>query len=83
VVRLPEKHPRTRWSSPLDDITPDEWSPKFTTELLELLNVLAWCADLEPAQAALLDQICASPLITIAKLQQAKVLPVPQPPENL
>jgi hypothetical protein len=73
-----KKHPRTRWSSPLDDMTPAEWSPKCTTELLELLNVLAWCADLEPEQAALLDQICASPLITVAELQQARVLPVPK-----
>jgi hypothetical protein len=71
-----KKNPRARWSSPLDDINPKEWSPKFTTELLELLNVLAWCAGLEPQQAALLDRICAGPMITVAELQQAKVLPI-------
>jgi hypothetical protein len=71
-----KKNPRVRWSSSLDDINPETWPPKFTSELLDLLNVLRLCVDLEPQQAALLDRICASPLITIAELEQAQVFPV-------
>jgi hypothetical protein len=36
-------------------------------------------AVLEPAQAALLGQICTGPLISIADLEQSGVLPVPPP----
>ncbi len=72
-----KRNPRAKWSSPLDDIVATTWSAKFTTELLELLNVLAWCIDLEPKQAALLDRICAGPIITINELQAGKVFPVP------
>jgi hypothetical protein len=72
-----KKNPRGRWSSPLDDINPETWPPKFTSELLDLLNVLGLCIDLEPQQAALLDRICAGPLITVADLQRTHVYPVP------
>jgi hypothetical protein len=72
-----KKNPRGRWSSPLDDINPQIWSPKFTSELLDLLNVLGLCIDLEPQQAALLDRICASSLITVGDLENAHVYPIP------
>lgn len=72
------KHnPRTKWSSPLDDIVATAWPARFTTDLLQLLNILAWCVDLEPAQANLLDRICAGPVITSNDLQTAEVFPVP------
>jgi hypothetical protein len=83
-----KQNPRGRWSCPLDDIDPTEWPPRFTTELLELLNVLCWCVDLEPQQAALLDRICTAPMITADDLEQARVFPVPDsarkgpPPED-
>ncbi|MEU8272258.1 type ISP restriction/modification enzyme [Sphaerisporangium sp. NPDC049002] len=64
-------------SSPLDSINIGRWPAQFTTELLELLNVLSLCVELEPAQAVLLEKICDGPLITAADLEQRKVLPAP------
>ncbi len=72
-----KKHPAGRRSSPLDEINPTSWSPQYTTELLELLNVLGRLVDLEPAQADLLERICAAPQITVADLEQAGVFPLP------
>ena len=72
-----KRNPRAKWSSPLDDIVATTWSATYTTELLELLNILAWCVDLEPRQAALLDRICAGPMIASNDLQAAGVFPVP------
>ena len=43
----------------------------------DLLNVLSLCVELESQQAALLDRVCAAPMITVADLEKAKVLPVP------
>ena len=34
-----------------------EWSHVYTTQLLELLNVLCFCVELEPQQATLLDHV--------------------------
>ncbi len=56
-------------------IDPETWPPKFTSELLDLLNVLGLCVDLEPRQAGLLDRICAGPLVTIADLERVHVYP--------
>ena len=49
--------------SPLGDIQPESWPAEYTTELLNLLNVLGLLVDLEPAAAALLERICARPLL--------------------
>ena len=46
-----------RKSSPLDDVRPDRWSARFTTELLELLWVLEATVALYPAQAELLAAV--------------------------
>ncbi len=48
-----------RKSSPLDDIRPDRWSARFTTELLELLWVLEATVALYPTQAELLAAVVA------------------------
>lgn len=53
--------------SPLGDIQPDHWLPEYTTELLNVINVLGLLVKLEPEQAALLDEICEGPLIPAAK----------------
>jgi hypothetical protein len=71
--------PRVKRSSPLDDIRADEWPPEFTTELRHLLSILRLCTDLEPEQATLLDWICSGPLISAIDLEEARVLPVPEP----
>lgn len=66
-----------RRSSPLDDIRPDHWLPDYTTDLLDLLQVLQRVVDLEPVQADLLAEIVDGPLITVADLTAAGVFPVP------
>lgn len=73
-----KKRPGGKRTSPLDDITPERWPAQFTTELLELLNVLGLCIGLETEQACLLREISTGPLVTTADLEQAGVLPVPQ-----
>ena len=55
-----------RKSSPLDEIGPKRWD--FTQELLALLWILEATIALQPAGAALLDEICAGPLFTAAEL---------------
>ena len=54
--------------SPLGDIQPDHWLPEYTTELLNVINVLGLLVRLEPAQAALLEEICEGPLIAAAEV---------------
>ena len=63
--------------SKLGDIQPDHWLAEYTTELLNVLHVLGRLVELEPAQAELLERICAGPTITAAELTDAKALPVP------
>ena len=48
----------------LGDIQPDHWLPEYTTELLNVLNVLTMLVELEPEQADLLDRICTGVLIS-------------------
>jgi hypothetical protein len=53
--------------SELMKIQPDHWLPEYTTELINVLNVLGMLVDLEPEQARLLAEIEDGPLITTAK----------------
>ena len=48
--------------------------PEYTEDLLNLLHVLGRLVALEPAQATLLDEICAAPLLTEASLTGAGAL---------
>jgi hypothetical protein len=57
--------------SALGNIQPEAWLAEYTTELLDLLNVLGLLVKLEPEQAALLDRVCAGALITTAALRDA------------
>jgi Type ISP C-terminal specificity domain len=57
--------------SPLDKIQPEGWLAEYTTDLLDLLNVLGRLIALEPAQADLLERICAGPLLSAGKLENA------------
>ncbi len=54
--------------SPLGDIQPDTWLAEYTTELLNVLNVLGLLVDLEPTQADLLHRICEGPTIPASAL---------------
>jgi hypothetical protein len=54
--------------SKLGEIQPLHWLPEYTTELLNVLNVLTLLVELEPKQAALLDRICVGPLIPASRI---------------
>lgn len=60
--------------SPLGDIQPDHWLAEYTTELLNVLHVLGLLVDLEPAQAKLLENVCAGPLINEDELHDILVV---------
>ena len=60
-----------RTPSPLGDIQPDAWPAEYTTELLNVLHVLGRLVGLEPAQADLLEPICAGPILTEEALRGA------------
>jgi len=57
--------------SPLGNIQPDHWLAEYTTELINVLNVLGCLVDLEPAQASLLETICSGPTIRVDELRAA------------
>jgi hypothetical protein len=59
-----------RQPSPLGDIQPDGWLSEYTTELLNVLNVLGRLVKLEPKQADLLKEICDGPTVSDADLQE-------------
>ena len=44
--------------SKLGEIQPDHWLAEYTTEMLNLLHVLALLVEMEPAQAKLMEAIC-------------------------
>ena len=49
------------------EIQPDHWLAEYTTELLNVLHVLALLVELEPAQAKLLEEICEGPTLDIRR----------------
>lgn len=49
--------------SKLGEIQPDHWLAEYTTELLNVLHVLAMLVELEPAQAKLLEAIPGGPTL--------------------
>ena len=66
-----------RTPSKLGAIQPDHWLAEYTTELINLLNVIGRLIELEPDQAALLEKICAGPTITRDELKVAGALALP------
>jgi hypothetical protein len=65
--------------SPLGNIQPDGWLAEYTTELLNVLNVLGRLVKLEPKQADLLKRFCAAPTIHGDDIRAA-VLATPSTP---
>jgi hypothetical protein len=57
--------------SPLDFVQPDHWLAEYTTDLIDLLNVLGRLVALEPAQADLLGRILDTELIKAEHLKAA------------
>ncbi len=72
-----KREPEGRRVSALDRIVADRWEPSMTSELLDLLNVIGLLVALEPRQAELLGEVMDAPLIDVAALTAAGVLPVP------
>jgi hypothetical protein len=68
--------------SPLSFIQPDHWLAEYTSDLIDLLNVLGRLVLLEPKQAALLDEILAGELIDRAKLEAAGAFAYVQHPNE-
>ena len=68
-----------RTPSPLGNLQPDHWLPEYTTELINLLNVLGLLVELEPEQAKLLEKVCSGPLVSSEDLEVAGALEVPAP----
>jgi Type ISP C-terminal specificity domain len=60
--------------SPLGDIQPEHWPHEYTSDLIDLLNVLGRLVALEPQQAKLLDEILPGPLLDNATLSAAGAL---------
>jgi hypothetical protein len=67
-----------RQPSPLGSIQPQGWLPEYTTDLLDLLHVLDRLVALEPAQADLLNRICAGPLRSAEELRAADAFALPE-----
>lgn len=63
-----KREPEGRTSSPLDKIVARAWEPQWTTELLEMLNVLVCVLELEGPQREILDRIAAGALLSQADL---------------
>jgi len=64
--------------SELDKVQPASWPAEYTSDLLDLLNVLGRLIKLEPAQADLLRRVCAGPLLSSAALLKAGAI-APKP----
>ncbi|XMN09981.1 type ISP restriction/modification enzyme [Streptomyces griseobrunneus] len=61
----------------LDAVGARGWTPEWTSELLELVSVLALLDGLRPRQEALRARLDRAPLISRDELRAAGVLPVP------
>ncbi|PRY08426.1 N-6 DNA methylase [Kineococcus rhizosphaerae] len=66
----------SRRNSPLSLLQPDHWLPEYTQDLIDLLNVLTLLEQVHPQQQAVLTDILAGPLVTVADLTVAGVFPV-------
>jgi hypothetical protein len=68
--------------SPLCEIQPDCWQSEYTTELINVLNVLGLLVELEPKQADLLARICAGPTISAEELSSVGAFEIPPQPKR-
>lgn len=62
------REPAGKKTSPLDAITPERWTAKFTEELLELLWVIEHTLNMYPDQKDLLDRVVLGPVFSSADL---------------
>jgi hypothetical protein len=57
--------------SKLRELQPDHWPAEYTTELINVLNVLGRLVELEQPQADLLERICSAQTISADELREA------------
>nr|WP_255622078.1 type ISP restriction/modification enzyme [Tessaracoccus sp. OS52] len=69
-----KEDPAGKKSTPLDYINPTHWEHAWTGELIDLLTVLDRLTKMEPAQAALLEEIVEGQLLTSGDLAGAGVV---------
>lgn len=60
--------------SPLCSMQPDHWLAEYTSELINVLNVLGLLVEIEPKQAEILERICSGPTLTEAVLKDAEAV---------
>jgi hypothetical protein len=63
--------------SKLSDVQPSHWLPEYTTELINVLNVLGLLVSLEQSQTELLEQVCLGQTISVEELRVAGALTPP------
>ena len=68
-----------RKPSRLGEIQPEHWLAEYTTELLNVLNILGLLVAHEPAQAALLEKVCTGPTLTLEALKAADAFAAEKP----
>lgn len=61
----------------LGNIQPDHWLAEYTTELINVINVLGLLVEIEPKQADLLERICSGPTLTATVLDEASAFDLP------
>ncbi len=64
--------------SPLGDIQPNHWLAEYTTELINVLNVLGCLVELESKQSDLLERICSGNTISNDEFVQANAFELPK-----
>ena len=57
-----------RQPSKLNEIQPDRWLAAYTTELINILNVIGLLGELEPRQADLLERVCVGTTLSLDDL---------------
>ncbi|MFL6334983.1 MAG: type ISP restriction/modification enzyme [Pyrinomonadaceae bacterium] len=60
--------------SKLGEIQPTHWLAEYTTELINVLNVIGRLVNLEQSQANLLEQVCSGQTISLEELHTAGAL---------
>jgi hypothetical protein len=71
-----KRDPDGKRSSALDDVVASSWEPEWTSELIDLLNVLRLLVEMEAELDQLLDDLLAGEQLTVSDLEDAGVLPV-------
>jgi hypothetical protein len=71
-----KRDPDGKRSSALDDVVASSWDPEWTSELIDLLNVLRLLVEMETELDQLLDDLLAGEQFTVSDLKDAGVLPV-------